>query len=114
MDNFAPNVFDIEAAGMSYVVEFNREGIKEADELGVFDQTKGLLYERPSIILFAGLKMHQRNMTINLARKIWRTMVDEEGYTVQDFNDTIGDEFFRCYNAFFTDTGTKKIMARKK
>lgn len=115
MDKFIPEIFDIDVDGRNYTIEFNREGLKEADEMGVFSGTKGVTHEQPSIILYAGLKMHKPDVTPNLARKVWEAML-EEGYTLKDFNETIGDEFFRCFKAFFTESGSgkKKITARKK
>lgn len=111
MSNFEAQVFDIEAAGNAYVVEFNREGIKAADELGVFNNDASILTKRPALILYAGLKMHKPDITPNLAAKIWDNM-QAEGYTVRDFNESIGDEFTRCFNAFFLDGGKKKILPR--
>lgn len=115
MENFTPEIFDIEVDGRGYTIEFNREGLKEADEMGVFSGTKGVTHEQPSIILYAGLKMHKPDVTLNLARKVWESML-EEGYSLKDFNETIADEFFRCFRAFFTESGSgkKKIVARKK
>lgn len=110
--NFEPEIFDIDAGGRTYTIEFDREALKEADGLGIFNDGKGILSERPTIILYAGLKMHKPDITINLAKKIWETMIDD-GYSVKDFNDTIGDEFTRCFKHFFPENGTKKIVSRK-
>jgi hypothetical protein len=112
MANFEPNIYDIDVGGRTCTIEFDREALKEADGMGVFNDNKGILYERPEIILYAGLKMHKSDITINLARKIWEQMLDD-GYTVKDFNDTIGDEFSRCFKHFFPENGKKKILPRK-
>lgn len=112
MSSFQPNIYDIDVDGRTYAIEFDREALKEADAMGVFNDNIGILYQRPEIILYAGLKMHKPDITINLARKIWESML-EEGYSVKDFNDTIGDEFSRCFKAFFPENGKKKIQPRK-
>lgn len=112
MNSFEPGIYDIDVGGRTYTIEFDREALKEADGMGVFNDNKGILYERPTIILYAGLKMHKPDITINLARKVWESMLDE-GYTVKDFNETIGDEFTRCFKTFFPENGKKKIQPRK-
>jgi hypothetical protein len=111
MGNFEAQVFDIEVGGRPYVVEFCREGIKAADDLGVFNNDASILTKRPALMLYAGLKMHKPDITPNLAEKIWSNMQDE-GYTVKEFNESIGDEFTRCFNAFFLEGGKKKILPR--
>lgn len=114
MEKFEPEIFEIEVNDRVYTVEFCREGLKEADSMGIFqDVSTGILTEKPAIVMYAGLKLHKPDITLNLAKKIWESML-EEGYSIEEFNNTIMEEFMRCFRAFFTQKGKKSIVARKK
>ena len=112
MSNFVPEIFDLSIGGHDYTVEFNREGLKEADSAGVTASESMGLYDRTRIILFAGLKKHHPGITQKRVGDILDAALDE-GYGLDSFADIL-DEFSRCYRAVFTQSGEtkKKIVSR--
>ena len=113
-EKITSEVFDLAVGGRDYTVEFDREGMKEADSMGVATKDGMGLYDRTVVILYAGLKKHHPFTTVKLAKKILDTATEEEGYTLDDFSD-IADEFTKWYKALFTESGEskKKIVSRR-
>ena len=114
MNNFKPEVFDLSIKGNDYVVEFNREGLKEADRMGATTNEDMGLYDRTCIILYAGLKKNHPFVSMKRAGEILDAAL-EEGYGLDSFGDMI-DEFSRCYKAVFIESGemkNKKILSRR-
>ncbi|MEG0138197.1 MAG: hypothetical protein RR708_04360 [Bacilli bacterium] len=117
MEKFETKIFDIEVGDKAYSIEFNRETLKLADEMGAMNNDKGL-FERATILLYAGLKKNKPDITYNLSKKILDSMVgtdDEDGeYDLTEILNSIGDEFGRCYTHFFAEGGAKKkkILSR--
>lgn len=114
MEKYTPEVFEFEIGGREYVVEFCREGMKEADAAGVTSNDNMGLYERTRAVLYAGLKKHHPFITVKQAGNILEQALDE-GYGLDSFSDII-DEFAACYKATFTESGTsskKKLVTRR-
>lgn len=111
--NLEPEIFDLTIGGRDYTVEFDREGLKEADSMGVATKDGMGLYDRTALILYAGLKKHHPFVTIKMAAKILDSAIDE-GYTLDDFSE-IADEFTKWYKALFIVSGEKKkkIISRR-
>lgn len=111
---FTPEIFDLEIGGYSYAIEFNREGLKEADSMGVTANNEMGLYDRTAIVLYAGMKKNHPFVTIKQARNILDKAFDD-GYGLDSFADIL-DEFGRAYKAVFTESGEKKgkkIVSRR-
>lgn len=114
MNTFVPEIFDLSIGGFDYVVEFNREGLKEADSMGVTANDIMGVYDRTRIILYAGLKKNNPFITIRRAGEILDAALDE-GYGLDSFGDIL-EEFSRCYKAVFIESGVKnikKIISRR-
>lgn len=111
MEKFAPEVFDFNIAGNDYVIEFNREAIKEGDSLGLTrDSTMGY-YELTKNILYVGLKKNHPHITPKRAGEILEKALDD-GYGLESFGDVL-NEFYRCYKVLFIESkGTKEIRSR--
>jgi hypothetical protein len=114
-DKITSEVFDLTIGDRDYTIEFDREGMKEADSMGVATKDGMGLYDRTVVILYAGLKMHHPFTTVKLAKKILDTATEEDGYTLDDFSD-IADEFTKWYKVLFTESGEskKKIVSRRE
>ena len=111
-EKLTSEVFDLSIGGRDYTVEFDREGLKEADSMGVATKDGMGLYDRTAIILYAGLKKNHPFITVKLAVKILDSAI-EEGYTLDSFSD-IADEFTKWYKALFTESGeSKRIISRR-
>lgn len=110
---FTPEIFDFSIGGHDYTVEFNRDGLKEADSMGVTANDEMGIYDRTKIILYAGMKKHNPFITLKRAGEILDTALDE-GYGVDSFGDIL-EEFGRCYKAVFMQSGSekKKIVSRR-
>lgn len=114
MNTFTPEIFDLSIGGYDYTVEFNREGLKEADGMGVTANDGMGLYDRTRIILYAGLKKNSPFISIKRAGDLLDTALDE-GYGLDSFGDIL-DEFARCYKAVFIQSGGKtgkKLVSRR-
>lgn len=111
---FNSQVFDVPYGTGSYVIEFCREGLREADSLGVLNDSIGIL-DKLSIILYAGLKKNHPFMTPSKAKKILDDLLEEEDYDVSSFDEII-EEFNRCYKECFFGQAkkAKKFTARGK
>jgi len=114
-EKITSEVFDLTIGGRDYTVEFDREGMKEADSMGVATKEGMGLYDRTVVILYAGLKKNHPFTTVKLAKKILDTATEEDGYTLDDFSE-IADEFTKWYKALFTEPGEskKKIVSRRE
>lgn len=111
MDKFTPEVFDLTVGGRDYVIEFNREAIKEGDSIGITrDESMGY-FDLTKNVLYVGLKKNHPHITPKRAAEILETALDE-GYGLESFGD-ITNEFYRCYKSIFIDSkGTKEIRSR--
>lgn len=115
MNIIKPEIFDVEIGGREYTIEFNRNAIKTADQMGVLQMESQL--KQLEIILFVGLQKHKPDITPSLAKKILNTAIgegDEVGeYAISDFAP-ITDEFIRWVKAVFGGEGQKKIVSRSQ
>lgn len=106
--------WEIECNGMSYIMELDNASIKRADELGVVQTiTKGesgiqLTLER--LIYVFGIKNH--NMTPNLAKKLARSIIEEQEYDLQDVVSEMIEELAVRYEQVFTPQGAKKSLKK--
>lgn len=111
---FTPEIFDLDIGGNTYTIEFNRDGLKEADSMGVTANSDMGLYDRTTVVLYAGMKKNHPFVTVKQARNILDKAFDE-GYGLDSFADIL-DEFGRAYKAVFTESGEKKgkkIVSRR-
>lgn len=106
--------WEIEADGHSYIMELSNESIKRADELGVVQTiTKGesgiqVTLER--LIYIFGIKNH--NMTPNLAKKLAKSIVEEQEYDLPDVVSEMMEELAVRYEQVFTPVGAKKSLKK--
>ena len=110
--SFTPEIYEFSIAGYDYVVEFNREALKEADSMGAITDEGMGAFKRTCVILYAGLKKHHPNITYNRVTKIVDAAIDE-GYGLDGFSDIV-DDFTLCYKAVFTPSTDNLTLVKKR
>lgn len=109
-DKNISQIFNLEIGGKEYTIEFTRESLKKADQIGVMSSNIGVL-ESITKVFYVGLLKHHEGITLKATNKIFDTMLDEGEYSLEDFNDTVVEEFTKLTSLVFTRKGKKKITS---